>query len=410
MRNIAGSPVEGTNFFGRTIEVDRLRETLNNDDVLLLGPRRIGKTSIARAVMKKAKDSGWKAIEINVASCTDEKGFLQKLDAAIVPELASLTFKAKGAIVDAFRNTTGRIKSINIPIPGAGGFGVELGDVASEEWTSVGSDVLKLIAEADENWLIYIDELPILLFNIIRQDPTSGLLRVRRFLDWFRNDVRAIPGSNKVRWLVSGSVGLDTLVQQHGMADTINSLNHMTLEAFEEDVAIEMLIKLGSSYSLDIDESSARSITNAVLWLQPYYLQSAFNHLRGLRILRPEASIEDLVADAVGRMSEPGGDNDFHHWEQRLTFQLPGNDAAYAGLMLNAAARDTRGECPEVILEELEKKMDGMSTQEVRKKFISLRDILIRDAYWWADESSGEKRYRFRLEPLRQWWLMRDTL
>ena len=407
MRNIAGSPVEGSNFFGRSNEVEGLRETLLNDDVLLLGPRRIGKTSIARAVMKRVEADGWRSIEINVASCTDERGFLQKLDEAITPELASLALKAKGALVDAFAAVASRIKSVSVP----GVFDVEVGAAGSEEWTKVGSDVLKLIADEEESWLIYVDELPILLFNMIRQDKDNGVQRVRRFLDWFRNDVRSLPGSSKVRWLISGSVGLDTLVQQHGMADTINSLNHQTLDAFEEEVAIDMLMRLGKAYSIDINKDSALLITNAVLWLQPYYLQSAFHHLRQLKHARPSVSIENLVADAVGRMSRPGGDNDFHHWEQRLSFQLSVEDAGCAAVMLGEAARDPIGERPEVILKKLEEHVNGaMTAFEVRKKFSQLRDVLIRDAYWWSDENSDQKRYRFRLEPLRQWWLKRDTL
>ncbi|WP_448110174.1 ATP-binding protein [Pseudomonas lini] len=410
MQNIAGSPVEGRNFYGRTIEIDRISDTLLHDDVLLLGPRRIGKTSIARAVMGKVRDDGWRTVEINVASCTDEKGFLTKLDGAVTPELASIMLKAKGAVVDALTALTSRIKSVKIPIPGAGALGVEIGSSNSEEWTTVGNEVLGLIAEVEERWLIYIDELPILLFNIIRQDPSAGVARVRRFLDWFRNDVRALPGAQRVRWLISGSVGLDTLVQQHGMADTINSLNHQTLEAFPEKVAVDMLMALGAEYDMDLTEANALCLTNAVLWLQPYYLQVAFNHLRILRASNSATNIDALIAEAVNRMSRPGSDNDFHHWEQRLSFQLSGGDAECAAFLLNESARDPLGERPEVILAKLEEKMSDINSSEAKRMFVRLRDILLRDAYWWADESSGVKRYRFRLEPLRQWWLRRDTL
>jgi hypothetical protein len=204
--NIAGSPVEGEHFFGREAEVTRLAETLTNDDILLLGPRRIGKTSIARAVMAKVRTEGWRTIEINVASCLDERGFLDKLNAALTPELASLTSKVTAVIGNALTAIGGRIKSVKLPIPGAGSLGVELGDSAAEEWTTVACDVLRLIGQVEERWLIYVDELPILLFNIIRNDSQTGVQRVRRFLDWFRNDVRALPEARKVRWLVSGSI------------------------------------------------------------------------------------------------------------------------------------------------------------------------------------------------------------
>ena len=128
MDNIAGSPVEGSNFFGRHADIDRIREWLLNHDVLLLGPRRIGKTSVARAVMRAMREAGWRAIE----------------------------------------------------------------------------------------------------------------------------NVRGLPGADKVRWLVSGSVGLDTLVQQHGMADTINSLKHVGLPPFTEEEASAMLVALAAEYRLSL--------------------------------------------------------------------------------------------------------------------------------------------------------------
>jgi len=143
MDNIAGSPVEGENFFGREADVARLRDILNHDDILLLGPRRIGKTSIARAVMAQVRAEGWRAIEINVASCVDEHGFLDKLNATLAPELASLAGKAKGAIGNVIATITGRIKSVKVPIPGAGSLDVELAEGGGEDWAQVASDVLR---------------------------------------------------------------------------------------------------------------------------------------------------------------------------------------------------------------------------------------------------------------------------
>lgn len=410
MDNIAGSPVEGKDFYGRTAVVKHLQETLVNDDILLLGPRRIGKTSAARAVMVSVRNEGWRAIEINVASCTDEGAFLEKLNAALKPELASFAAKTKEAIGSAFNAIGARIKSVKVPVPGAGSLDLELSAPDAEDWTQVGSDVLRLIAQVDERWMIYIDELPILLFNIIRNDPQTGVQRVRRFLDWFRNDVRALPDASKLRWLISGSVGLDTLVQEHGMADTINSLNHQGLDAFAPNVAKAMLLELANHYQIDLNDEDAKSIVDAVQWPQPYYLQATFHHLRSLLVTNPEAKPADLIEQAIDRLIQPGSDNDFHHWASRLSQQLSRIDANHAQAMLNFAARDPNGARPENLLALLEQRMANAPSDEARTTFIRLRDILLRDAYWWPDESTGQKRYRFRLEPLRRWWLRRDTL
>jgi hypothetical protein len=410
MDNIAGSPVEGDNFHGREADVVRLRETLDNHDVLLLGPRRIGKTSIARAIIAKVRTEGWRAREVNVAACQDEREFLYKLDAALRPELATLPGKVKEAIVSTWDATTQRIKSIKLSIAGTAALDVGIASSAPEDWTLVANDLLRLISQANQRWLIYVDELPILLFNIIRTDPHNGVQRVRRFLDWFRNDVRAIPEVSNIRWLVSGSVGLDTLVQQHGMADTINSMKHEGLEAFSEPVAVAMLDKLAQRYAITLAEGDAQKIIASVLWPQPYYLQAAFHHLRVLMGQTPTAQATLLIDQAIEKMVQPGGDNDFHHWEKRLTIQLPSADAAHCLALLNLAATDPQGIRAENLLAALQERLPQTTTEEAKQVFINLRDILQRDAYWWPDDSAGHRRYRFRLEPLRRWWLRRNTL
>lgn len=413
MENIAGSPVEGPNFFGRTQDVDRLSRTVPTHDVLLLGPRRIGKTSIARAVMAALSENGWQTYEVNVASCLDERGFLNKLFAAVAPKTTTRVGKTKDAIASQWHALSAKVKKVSIPIPGAGSASVELTS-GTEDWIEVANASLTLLAstdaDADAQALIYIDELPIFLLNTIKNDPQHGVARVRRFLDWFRNDVKDLPGADQVHWLISGSVGMDTLVQQHGMADTINSMKHEGLEAFSEAQATALLNELSQSYAMAIAPDDCQRIIGAVQWPQPYYLQKVFHHLRDECETQTNADLTTAIDSAVARLLKPGEDNDFHHWEQRLTLELSTSDAGHAHALLTQSARDPSGVRPETLLSLLEERMAGQPAETTRRHFTRLRDILLRDAYWMADESAGHKRYRFRLEPLRRWWLARDTL
>lgn len=411
MRNIAGSPVEGENFFGRDDIARHLREILSHDDILLLGPRRIGKTSLARAVMALSRAEGWKVVEIVVASCNDEKGFLDKLEDALKKALDSFA----GKLWDGMREKLGtlgkRIKSLKV-----GGFGataeVGLGSTDADDWIKVGNDLLALLGELDDHWLIYVDELPIMLFNIIQQDQANGVQRVRRFLDWFRNDVRALASAGKVRWLVSGSVGLDTLVQEHGMADTINSLNHQHLPPFTDPLACELIRKLATSYAITLDDSAIRSLVDAVSWPQPYYLQIAFQQLRSLIAASPNTPPQDLIDKTIEQIIQPGvgADNDFHHWDSRLNMQLSAPLAALAKALLNQSATFPRGTRAEILLATVQQRHPNATDDEARALFVRLRDILLRDAYWLADDSSGARHYRFALEPLRRWWNRRNSL
>lgn len=421
MDNIAGSPVEGDNFYGREPEIARLLELLDHHDILLLGPRRIGKTSIARAVMAKCRAAGWGAVEVNVAECQDERGFLLKLEKALEPALASVANKLAGSVKDQWAALSKRIKSCKVGLSGVGEINLALDPAAQEEdWPRLANDLLQLLARAGQRYLIYLDELPIFLFTLIRNDPATGVARVRRLLDWFRNDLRAMPELKSMRWLVSGSVGLDTLAQQHGMADTINSFSHQSLQPFSDPVACAMLTELAARYGIPWGEQDAIKLVAAVGWAQPYYLQFAFNRLRTLHAATPPAAeptptqqaarMAGIIDQAVANMAEPGADNDFHHWEQRLRMQLPSVDAEHSLALLTWVAKTTDGLRAETLFALFQDRLPNATGEQAKAVFVRLRDILQRDGYWWPDGSGSNKRYRFRLEPLRQWWHRRNEL
>jgi len=54
MKNCVGPPVTGNDFFGREKEQRDFWRILENDSVLLLAPRRIGKTSLMRRLEETA--------------------------------------------------------------------------------------------------------------------------------------------------------------------------------------------------------------------------------------------------------------------------------------------------------------------------------------------------------------------
>lgn len=404
MDNIAGPPVEGENFFGRNSIVKAFWQDLQHHDVLLLGPRRIGKTSLGRRVMRVATEHGWRAVEVNVAKCTDEKEFVEKLAKAFYVAASSWSSKSIDVIRSGLTELMGRVKGIRL-----GPVEVDLQDKDEAAWSVAAADLLRLIAQIKDPWLIYLDELPIFLFHMVRNDPNGGVKRVRQFLDWFRNDVRSMPECKDIRWLVSGSVGLDTLVQRYQMADTINSFRHKGLKPFSPPEANLFLERLATSYGVAFAPKDYGNLVNAIGWPQPYYLQRAFHNVREL-LHEKGGNVGDVIDEAVARLADHDSDNDFHHYELRLALQLGKEDGAHAVALLKLACRDIKGTTPEVLVGEIQRRTLDLSPEEQEQKFIQIRDVLVRDAYWWCEESGGIRRYRFCLEPLRKWWLRRHTL
>lgn len=412
MENIIGPPVDGPNFFGREAEVRAFVELLDGHDILLLGPRRIGKTSIGRAVMQAVRKQDWQAIEINVASCPDEADFVGKLVAAIREHAQSPAGQAWAALRNQVGGWLGRVAGLEAALPGLAKAGLKLRAADAPDWTTLASDALRLLSAHEQRWLLYVDELPIFLNTLIDKDREHGLARVRRFLDWFRNDVRGLPECQSLRWFVTGSVGLDTLVQRHGMADTINSLKHEHLQPFDALRAEAMLQALASNYELDFDPQATAAMLDAVGWLQPYYLQRLFHGVRrrAHAATTQPADLRPLIAQAIDSFAGPSEDNDFHHWEKRLAMQLGEPDAAHARALLTHSSPTPAGARAESLLDVLQQRLPDLDTDKQRQKFIELRDLLLRDGYWQASDDDGVRRYRFPLKPLRAWWARRQAL
>lgn len=399
MQNIAGTPVEGDDFFGREGAIRSFWDLLGNHDILLLGPRRIGKTSLSRRLMVEARQHGWSTIEANVASCTDERAFVEKLAQAIKSEAGSWV----GAALEALGGLLNRVDRVRLP--GDAGFDLS---AKPEAWEAIASDALALLTRQSNETLIYIDELPIFLFNLLRFDVKTGKERVRRFLDWFRNDARDATRGKGLHWLMSGSVGLDTLVQTHGMADAINTLRQRALDPFSDEEALAFLERLAESYKLPVSLDDRKRLVAAIGWPQPYYLQLAFQNIRAM--WREGQPVGSLIDDAINRLIEPGEDNDFHHWEERLRIQHEQSVADLAIALLTIACRKPDGASTTALFAEAQRLLPDLGEEQQKQRFIALRDVLIRDGYWAISETDGARRCHFRLEPLRRWWSRRNTL
>lgn len=79
IRNSIGCPVEGQNFFNRDDEQAELWHRLETDHVLLLAPRRVGKTSLLYRLEATAERHGFKSIYVSVASHSTEVALLRAL-------------------------------------------------------------------------------------------------------------------------------------------------------------------------------------------------------------------------------------------------------------------------------------------------------------------------------------------
>lgn len=132
MHNLTGKPAEGDDFFDRERETRRLWERIDTDNVLLLAPRRVGKTSLMFRLRDGAEREGFHAAYVRVADVTTEIGFVERLYEAaqkLAPAKKAIRHIAKGPLGRSLR----RIEKL-----GLFSISIALGESAETQWQALG--------------------------------------------------------------------------------------------------------------------------------------------------------------------------------------------------------------------------------------------------------------------------------
>jgi hypothetical protein len=375
IRNSIGPPAEGQNFFNRDEEQAHLWHRLETNHVLLLAPRRVGKTSILYRLEATAEQHGFKPIYVSVASHTTEVAFLRALiEAVAVPDRFGRRFVNRaGKLLE-------RIKSLNLK-----GVSVEL---EAQAWQDIGDEFLGMLQASKQRYLVMVDELPIFVLNLLRG---CGRERVRLFLNWFRHVRLDRQARLAVRWLICGSIGLDTVTQRERLGDTINDLAISRLDAFSRVHASALLSELAHNYEIELRPEVVEHMLDKVGWLIPYYLQLLFSAVRDLGVAVPDV---ETVEQAYAGLLANHHKGYFDPWYQRLRDELGPDDEAHALALLEVAANDSDRAPTSALHERLRSR--GASQELTRY----LLDVLVNDGYLVVVDEC----WRFRSPLLRDYW------
>lgn len=388
MKNIIGKPVIGADFFGRERELEDLKRVSEDEHVLLLAPRRVGKTSLLYAIASDVeRDGSAVAAYASVAAAQSEPQFVDAVLDAIHATPQGKKFKA-GAIRSWLDRHGRRVKSVNVA-----GTGVDL-DASAPQWQRDADRAFAAILAAPKPWLILVDELPTMVLVLARQDPTGA--RLRAFLLWFRNLRQRVAATSKLRFVLAGSIGLDNVARRHELTDTINDLRDWRLGPYDEPTAERFLTRLATNYQIELGEDLRRRMCEHAEWLIPYHLQVIFSAFRERHRAGARLSLATLEAAVAGLLKRKLY---FSHWDERLKGALGAPEDEFARRMLAICARDRTGATAMVLTQCLVKHVADATKRSRTVKWIL--DVLANDGY--LVEHLG--RWRFRSGLLRRYWL-----
>jgi hypothetical protein len=392
MHNVVGPPVRGDDFFDREAEQRQMWRSLEDHHVLLLAPRRVGKTSLMYRLAEQARHHGYQAVYESAVKCETELALVSQLYKA-------LALKDEAVAVAL---TGGRLGRLVKKVKGIKAFGVEvvLSEVRPDEWVPLGEELIEALRGSDQRALILLDELPVFVTRLLEQ--ADGRARARRLLDWMR-DARqgTVEGADRFRWLLAGSIGLDAVTQRLGLGASINDLLVQRLGPFEEASALEFLTRLGRQYALRLDEEARGRVLARTGWLIPHHLQLFFHHLRGRELPAGATVSAGLVDEVFDELGRPASRACFDPWYQRLSEELGAPRDAQARALLSACARDPEGASRAVLDQTLARQISDLEARAA--DLVWLLSVLENDGYVVLEGA----RHRFRSPLLRSYWLGR---
>ena len=395
MRSSTGRWVSGDDFFDRERELRILEDRVRDGNhVLLTGQRRMGKTSIARELGRRLTESGeWVTLFTDVEDATGPEDVIADLarEAYPIRPIASRLVRFASTAL----RTLGRVQEL-----GAAGFRLKVrAKLNAGNWQDLGSRLLQGCADYDKRVLLVIDELPIFLKQLLRED--DGGTRVEEFLSWLRGVFQSLGGSSPVL-VVSGSIGLAPLVQRLRIPDRINYLQPFRVGPWNCEDSVACFDQLAKSTRLSVEDGVAQAVYDALGIGIPHHVQSFFLRLREYAVMQNRKRVTVTDVERVYRSGVLGrpGQNDLAHYETRLHDALDEESCSIAmEILAEAATQGAFTPSTRIRLGELYARV----VSDAHGRVTEVLDVLAHDGYLVKCDDV----YRFQLHPLRDWWAAR---
>ena len=146
--------------------------------------------------------------------------------------------------------------------------------------------------------LLVIDELPIFLSRLLRD--AGGRDRADAFLSWLRGCVQNM-GPDSPVLLISGSIGLQPLVERLGIPDRINHLYPFRLGPWDRATTVRCFKLLARDQNLSVEDGVAEAVYDALGVGIPHHVQLFFARLRDFAIMHDRVNVTLADVDKVYR-------------------------------------------------------------------------------------------------------------
>lgn len=207
---------------------------------------------------------------------------------------------------------------------------------------------------------------------------------------------------SKVRWLITGSIGLEPLAQAGNYMGVLAKFQTYSLTTLSEVQARDFVIDLAQTGRLVdrqlITWAEADAIVKAVGWRAAFYLEALARKLTGTPTEDAQEA-DALIEAAMARLLQPTELATFGVWEEHIKKHYPDTDRAIAIAVLNALAQHPQGLGIDAVLTAVG---NPSLTGDAMHKLLMRLDV---DGFITIDDwSTNNPVATFRNLLLRRWW------
>lgn len=381
-----GGSLTAEQVYGRDRLISGYWETLGQQSLLLLAPRRIGKSSICTRMVAHPAP-GFEARMRSLEGLGRAAELVERLYEDVQPLLSQKqrTFKNLLSLV---RAVGGAIQTNQLRIT-----------VPPPDWRAhldaVLADLEAYGEEHQTRVVLMWDEFPLFIDNLVR---TGNDREAMQLLDALR---AARQRHHHIRTIFTGSVGLHEIIDElkrRGYGnEPINDVARLVVPVLEPEAAVALARALvrGLSTAGKPDAARDEALTQALARLSeghPYVLQHLAWRLRARNERSVDAAEEELDA-LIDAATDP---LDLGHWLDRLAHHFDHGNRSLAGRVLDQLAMEEKGLLPTELVKRLRNDDPQVDADRVRDLLRTLR----RDQYL----ERRDERYRFLFGFLRRWW------
>lgn len=367
---------------GRDRFIARLWRILDRQSLVLTAERRMGKTSVIKKMVAEVP-AGTIAIYRDLEGIKSARDFTNRVLQNVYEYLGQVRKSAER--VTAFLKT---VEGFEI-----GGI-LKLPERAAPEWKTVLRKALEdLLEQRSETIIFFWDEMPLMLYDIKRQEGESV---AEEILDELRSLRQTY---HNVRMVFTGSIGLHhvmTQLRQAGYSNNpTNDMQVLDLPPIELANAIALAEQLMEGESLEISNRHeiAQEIAIAVDNI-PFLIHRLVDHL--------VCDVDNLSGVNVsqiieGYMIDPQDPWNLRHYGDRIQTYYPGSDALLALAILDVLAIESE---PLSLLEIHNRlTLEDWDKESVRR----MLNLLQRDHYVLQ---SAVNAFKFRFGLIQQYWVV----